>query len=222
MGLLVEPGAAARAPQLPDTRRSGNPVSSNQGNTRRPIKHREQKPVHINAAIFKKIYVYYGQVTQQAEVEEAQYVDDIEQLKTLERHFTRTGNIGYEQVASQNKNSQQDPKTLTRTCNNTMQGNGIIPQTNADTLEKLTRTRNPEQPENAYNTTKTRENPEQNRSQTAQNAHGIQAADHPIFGGITGVTAAQTTKNPPTDNVSETGSNKAFMVRQTGFEPATC
>ena len=103
-----------------------------------------------------------------------------------------------------------------------MQGNGITPQTNADTLEKLTRTRNPEQSENAYNTTKTRENPEQNHPQTAQNVDGIQPGRHPLFGGITGVTATQASKNPPTENFDETGSNKAFMVRQTGFEPATC
>ncbi len=114
----------------------------------------EEAKKKLNAAIFKKIYVYYDQVTQQTEIEEAQYVEDIEQLKTLERHFTRTGRIGYEQAATQNKNSQQDLKSLTRTSNNTRQGNGITPQTNADTLDKLTRTCNPKQPENSYDITK--------------------------------------------------------------------
>jgi hypothetical protein len=118
----------------------------------------EKAKKRLNAAIFEKIYTHYDQTSRQAEARHATYSDGIQQLKTMEERFNRTGTL--EPLQPELDATGQDTiNRLTRTCQPSAYQTGDNTSDGANTLDTFTRTRNPETPQNTDKSIK----PEQNQ-----------------------------------------------------------
>lgn len=47
----------------------------------------------LNQTIFSKIYIHYEQDSQQTEVQDVKYTDDLQTLKDMEERFSQTGRL---------------------------------------------------------------------------------------------------------------------------------
>lgn len=170
----------------------------------------------LNAAIFRKIYVYYDQ-DKQIQVKDARYTDGIQELKDLERHYQQTSNLtgGIPGDQSQDtfeglirtriNDGSQNPDDTTRTGDN-----------HPNALEELTRTRNYDMTQNPDGTTKTGEIQEQNLTKTPYQSGMRHGQSSPRNRGLTGEISSLESKNSPIgkSDVASSSNNKMVEVRR--------